>query len=498
MEPDLFPSGKDGSKQLAKCLQNATTDLATSITFGATGTKSSFYYVLCDELSSQDMSSFNSIIQSTVSHIIKSLERSDSILDSGDGGIVTISALKALCSHKKAAAALTLHSNFLLPPANSPQAKERISNLPPGATPQQQQIFQMMQALNRGITGYQKRSGPALEKHTILGQVLKLGLPMESASVVQPFQNAATKTVNHIQKVTDGMRRQLKMYQDESFALVKSLVGAGPQAKDRVMMWITDALLVNIGSTAMRPDRSKVSNSQTLLNIGSVLLKLCDPFVSDPKKSKLIDPGFVSSEAHHGNVFSMTGDDAVSRLSQRNQNTDESNSKSDNANSEEYNPKNTFIPQLFFFTARILHLGLIPSSGYHTSLARRVNHTAYTLRQRNADVVSDPDFNQILSMQYANEVSVLNPDLLTDALRFMNCCAGFLNSIDDEKLPSMPEHLVDDMCDLITFTSRMATKVMQGVDFGNVFKVTVKLLSPNYAQVRFVYANVYYVTLSQS
>lgn len=85
-------------------------------------------------------------------------------------------------------------------------------------------------------------------------------------------------------------------------------------------------------------------------------------------------------------------------------------------------------------------------------------------------------------MQYANEVSVLNPDLLTDALRFMNCCAGFLNSIDDEKLPSMPEHLVDDMCDLITFTSRMATKVMQGVDFGNVFKVTVKLLSPNYAQ----------------
>ena len=101
-------------------------------------------------------------------------------------------------------------------------------------------------------------------------------------------------------------------------------------------------------------------------------------------------------------------------------------------------------------------------------------------------------------MQYANEVSVLNPDLLTDALRFMNCCAGFLNSIDDEKLPSMPEHLVDDMCDLITFTSRMATKVMQGVDFGNVFKVTVKLLSPNYAQVSFVYANVYYVTLSQS
>ena len=57
------------------------------------------------------------------------------------------------------------------------------------------------------------------------------------------------------------------------------------------MQWFIDALLVNVGATAMRPDKTKVSNAQTLQNIAVVLLKLCEPFVNNPSR---IDPGFVS------------------------------------------------------------------------------------------------------------------------------------------------------------------------------------------------------------
>ena len=474
MEPDLFVLGNNSTKQLAKCLISSGSDLPSSIVFGSSGTKSSFYYALCEELITQDMSSFQSIIQETASHISKNLEKGECILDSADGRIFSITALKLLCSHKKAAYALTMHKDFLLPENDSAEAKTRISNIPPGATQTQQQFFQMMQALNRGITGYLKRSGPGLEKQTILGRVFKFGLPMDNQNVLSQFQPAARTTLKQINLSISSMRRQLKLYQDESFNLIKILVNAGPQAKDRVMTWISDALLVNTGATAMRPDRTKVSNSQTLLNIGVTLLKLCEPFVCDPKKFKLIDSGFILSPEHHKNVFAMTGDDAIPRLSQN---------PSTAAQQSTYNPKNTFIPQLFFFTARMLHLGLIPSSGYHTNLARRVNHTAYSLSQRNADVMNDNDFNQILGMQYASETTILNPDMLSDALRFFNVCASFLNNIDDERLPLMPEHLVDDMCDLITFETRMATKAMQGIDLGNVFKLTVKLLSPRFAHV---------------
>lgn len=489
MEPGLFPFGDDCTQQLAKCLTIAATDLASSITFGTSGIKSSFYYALCEDLHSQDADAFQSIIQDTVTRLTKPLTTCETILDSSSasgfsdvGGVVAVTALTALCSHKKAAQALTLHPNFLLPKPNTPSAADKITppapTPPPGSTPQQIRFFHMMQALNRN-QGYLKRSGPALEKHTILGQVFKLGLPLENQHVSQPFQNAATKTLKHINTTTESMRRQLKLYQDATHAFTRALVGAGSTAKDQVILWIIDALLVNTSATAMRPDKSKVSSMQTLLNICLAMLKLCQPFVSDPKKSKLIDSGFVNAPEEHHGVFVSSGDDAVPRLSESDSSNDELNPSL--SVTKKYNPKNTFIPQLFFFTARILHLGLIPTTAQHTSLVRRVNHTAYSLRQRNSDVASDPNFNQILAMQYSNEVSVLNPEMLSDALSFFNLVAGFLLNIDDEQLPQMPEHLVDDMCDLLTFVSRMAPTAMQGLDFSNVFKVTVKLLSPKYS-----------------
>lgn len=236
------------------------------------------------------------------------------------------------------------------------------------------------------------------------------------------------------------------------------------------MQWFIDALLVNIGATALRPDRIKVSNPQTLQNIAVVLLKLCDPFMDKPSR---IDPGFVSSPEHHCGIFAVGGDNSVPRLN-------------DNVGppSQSYNPENSFIPLCFFLCARSLHLGPVASSSYHTNIVRQVNHTAWNLRQRNADVMSDPQFNHILSIQFANEVSLLSPDMVIDCLRFFNLSAGFLLQVQDELLPSMPEHLVEDVCSFVVFVTRFAGKDLERVDLGNVFKVVVKLLSPKYAQVR--------------
>jgi len=475
MEPDLFPLITPPATQLSNAL--TTTDPTNSITFGNTGTSSSFYHFLCEELLSQSPSAFSSIIHATVTHLTSSLARCDTILD--DGGqhhpLMIVSALTALCSHKKAALELTKHDSFLLPPPTSPQAQERITpplpTPPANASSQQQRFFRMMQSLSQNRNGYLRRSGPALEKETVLGLVMRLGLPMDNPSVSGPFANAAGRTLSDVNKSIDGMRRQWKVYLDGVYAFVRGLVTAGAQARNQVMSWIIDALLVNVGATAMRPDRSKVSNSQTLLNLCITLLKLCEPFLN-PKKIHLIDPLFPSTATAHGGVFAMTGDDAVPRLAEN-----------PSPPSTKYDPKNTFIPQCFFFTTRALHLGIVPSSSFHTSLMRQVNHTAYMLRQRGSDAVSDPNFNHILSMQYANETTILSHDMLADALQFYDTCAGYLLNIDDDVLGLMPEHLVDDMCDLLTFVARMTPRVMLRLSFGNAFKVVVKLLSPQYSQI---------------
>ena len=169
------------------------------------------------------------------------------------------------------------------------------------------------------------------------------------------------------------------------------------------MQWFIDALLVNISATALRPDRTKVSSQQTLQNISVVLLKLCEPFMDKPSR---IDPGFVSSPLDHGGIFASNGDDAVPRLNDNN-----------TAPSQPFNPKNKFIPLCFFLCARSLHLSVVASSGYHAnSLVRQVNLTAWNLRQRNADVMGDRQFSHLLSMQFANEVSLLAPEIVVDSL----------------------------------------------------------------------------------
>ena len=82
--------------------------------------------------------------------------------------------------------------------------------------------------------GYLRRSGPALEKETVLGLVLRLGLPAEHPSVSSSFSNAASRTKKDVGQSVDGMRRQLELYQNKCNELVKQLVIAGEASRKMV------------------------------------------------------------------------------------------------------------------------------------------------------------------------------------------------------------------------------------------------------------------------
>ena len=221
-------------------------------------------------------------------------------------------------------------------------------------TDQQRRFYRMMQQAMMASRPYAKRSGPALEKETLLGLVLRLGLPPENSTVNEPFRNATRKTINDVRKSTSGLRQQLRVYHEACHGFIKSLVTAGETARSSVLTWVADALDVNAGANAFRPDRTKCSHAQTLLNLNVILLKLCEPFVTQPEKAKMIDAGFVSCPEAHRGVFRTTGDDAVTRFS-------ESNNVPElvlGQQLQQYHPKNAFIPQVYFFLALALLLGL--------------------------------------------------------------------------------------------------------------------------------------------
>lgn len=471
MEPDLFEQAQDGTDQLTKALASAGVDPTQDITFGVAGPASSFYQLLCEELHSQDVEAFARVMKDVVTSLVGSLKKCDSI-DSGVGdtsALSIVSALTAVCANKKVALLLATMDTFLLPAAGTPQAEETIQPpILPGAD-----LLRMFAAENRP---YKKRSGPGLEKSTILGLVLRVSTPKSNPAF--PPTQILRQTLDAVERSSNQQRQQLRVYQDLCHQLIMNLIKGGAQAREQVVQWFVDCQLVNTGATAMRPDATKVSSTGLLLNVSMELLHLCDPFVSNEAKHKLIDATFVSLSEPGKLIFPTTGDDAIPRLGE----TDDSPMDTSTADAS-YAPKNTFVPQVFFLTARSLALGIVPQLSSHENLIRHISHQHWQLNSQNRDVYSDPHFSMMVSRQRSNEVALFQEEMTVATTRFINLMAKVLVGLPDELLKQMPEHFVDNMCDILMSLAKLKSKCLRGMDARYVFSLMVKLLSPSYKSV---------------
>ena len=239
LEPDLFEQGADGAGQLCAALQAAAVDPANSITLNVAGGGTSFYARVCDELRGQDDGAHRRIIGEVVTRLSDALDGCETVTEgggSGGGGVggaggggplVLVNALTALCQgYKPSAAVVASHPTFLLPPPNTPQASELITppqpQVPTGANAQQAQLYRLMAAMTQGARrGYARRSGPALERHTVLGRAMRLGVPADDPNVVAAFANMGTRSKKDSDHATGGLRSQLGVYQAALNALVK-------------------------------------------------------------------------------------------------------------------------------------------------------------------------------------------------------------------------------------------------------------------------------------
>ena len=240
LEPDLFEQGADGVGQLCAALQAAAVDPSSAITLNVAGSGTSFYAKVCDELRGQDDGAYRRIIGEVVTRLSDALDGCETVTEGGSGSgssggggggpLVLVNALTALCQgYKPSAAVVASHPTFLLPPPHSPQAAERVAPPPPqvpaGANAQQAQMYRLMAAMTQGARrGYARRSGPALERHTVLGRAMRMGVPADDPGVVAAFANMGTRSKKDSDHATGGLRSQLGVYQTALNALVK--VGA--------------------------------------------------------------------------------------------------------------------------------------------------------------------------------------------------------------------------------------------------------------------------------
>jgi Ubiquitin elongating factor core len=498
LEPELFAQGHDATTQLADALLAHTADPLNAITFGVSGPTSSFYYQFCQELVQQQHEAVPRVVQPVVDRILDLLLQCNSVLDTvtNGGDAVTptmlVQTLTALCSHKAVAQALCELPQFLLPAADDPKAARLVRAPqpsrrnasaaaapppPPGRNATTEQFLSWMMetaAFQQNSTSnltFAARSGPALEYGTLLGRALRLGVPLKYNAALPP-NTILRQSVATVERINTTQRLQLKLHQDACFALVMAAIKAGGVARAHVLTWLHDLLLVNTGASAMRPDPTKVSGTGLLLNTQQVLLRLCQPFLTDASKQHLIDPCYLADPAAHGGVYATTGDAAVPRLGDS------------DATPGAYQPKNTFIPTCFFLTARAVHYGIVPLLSAHETVLRQISHLHWDISNNAArSVYTDPHFGMLVARQRCMEVALYQEELVADSLQFVNCLAQFIVTCSDQHLAMVPEDFVSDACDVVTAISKFKSKLLTGVNLRNVFHMVVKLLSPQYATV---------------
>jgi Ubiquitin elongating factor core len=499
LEPELFAQGHDATTQLADALLAHTADPLHAITFGVSGPTSSFYYQFCQELVQQQHDAVPRVVQPVVDRILDLLLQCNSVLDTVTVGGETVTptmlvqTLTALCSHKAVAQALCELPQFLLPAADeqkaarlvrAPQPSRRNASAaaapppPPGRNATTEQFLSWMMetaAFQQNSTSnltFAARSGPALEYCTLLGRALRLGVPLKYNAALPP-NTILRQSVATVERINTTQRLQLKLHQDACFALVMAAIKAGGVARAHVLTWLHDLLLVNTGASAMRPDPTKVSGTGLLLNTQQVLLRLCQPFLTDASKQHLIDPCYLADPTAHGGVYATTGDAAVPRLGD-----------SDATTPGAYQPKNTFIPTCFFLTARAVHYGIVPLLSAHETVLRQISHLHWDISNNAArSVYTDPHFGMLVARQRCMEVALYQEELVADSLQFVNCLAQFIVTCSDQHLAMVPEDFVSDACDVVTAISKFKSKLLTGVNLSNVFHMVVKLLSPQYATV---------------
>jgi len=149
-------------------------------------------------------------------------------------------------------------------------------------------------------------------------------------------------------------------------------------------------------------------------------------------------------------VYPTKGDDLVARCAEAEAEAD-ADQDVDMAMPPPPPKTSNFISKAFFLTARSLHLGVVPLKNY----ASHLQQNFYYYRQQAGEDAwrTDEQVQNTLNRKMALDVALLDSDFLMGTLAFLNTSATFLTSLPSEELKTMPEHFIDDLCDIVKFVA---------------------------------------------
>jgi ubiquitin conjugation factor E4 B len=339
--------------------------------------------------------------------------------------------------------------------------------------------------------------GRTIEDKTILGVAFGISaIPdiMESPVLRSPlarspdvpdgcFPGEQDNSVGDVRSASKNIQASLGSLQTSLHRIVMNLL-KNAEAKERVLTWLAAALRVNKERTKMQPDLRKASTDGFMINLCSVLLRLCRPFL-DPASGKAwarLDVKYISDSRSRGYAFE---DDTRLGMSEG-----ELQAWSQEAVLPNDPTAYHFICECFFLTANALRLGVFKAMDNVKNMMRSAREW-----DREANLAGSPNDpvvgSRIRSMKRAAaryksigmcfEATLHQRELLEDIVAYYSLLAAYFPRValgtptpaSDFSLPlpspappeflSFPEYYVENLCQTLSWLGRL----------------NVQLLSPN-------------------
>ncbi|GAA6060451.1 hypothetical protein JCM10212_000044 [Sporobolomyces blumeae] len=319
------------------------------------------------------------------------------------------------------------------------------------------------------------------------------------------FPEPSTMGNGNIASASASLRGTLGGVQTLHFRLMSNLVRSAPSAREAVLSFFSTVASLNAKRAAMRVDPNTVSTEGFIINLHTVLLGLAEPFL-DAGFTKIdkIDPLYYKRSKR----INIAEETKISATQQ------ESDAYYTSSAGIEAPPPN-FISEVFFLCAQFLHIGPMHAIKEHKGISQQISHMMRQLKEMEADqswrgtpgeeqAVKAIDrykkkIEQWKSHLLAYEVQLLDPEYLAKCVGFSNLVMAWLVRLVDPKgkhphqkisfpLPNetpevfrmLPEFLIEDITEFLSFTSKYAPQVLESTSQDELMTFMLVFLSTPY------------------
>jgi ubiquitin conjugation factor E4 B len=199
-----------------------------------------------------------------------------------------------------------------------------------------------------------------IENNTLLGPFFALS-PLHESVADNYFRGAQAQGEAFVQSNQNSVRLTLRTHQDELFDITNCIIKAAKESRERLLDWFAMIVNKNHKRRAMYVDKATVSSHGFMINVTTILDRLCEPFM-DATFSKLdrIDVNYL-------------------RRNSRVDIEDETKLNADEATSKEFyaqkaGGENNFISEVFFLTLAAHHYGTDSANKQVTQMQREIKH----------------------------------------------------------------------------------------------------------------------------